>query len=307
MYRIEYDRWFLESTLQESGKVGDIIKLTSDKGHTYEQEGALWFRSTSFGEDKDRVLVRANGIPTYVVPDIAYHYNKLVERGYDVAIDVLGADHHGYVPLMRAALSALEVDPSRLAVVIMQMVRLIKNGETYKLSKRSGKAVTLETLLDEIPIDAARFFFNQREPNTHLEFDLDLAVEQSSQNPVYYVQYAHARICSLIKALAAEGVTVADLSGDGLCCLTTDEEHELIRHLASLEDEVILSAKSYDPSKMTRYIVELASLFHRFYNACHVKGESEELMQARLNLCLCVKQVLCNVLGMLKITAPEEM
>lgn len=306
-YRIEYDNWFLESTLHQSGRVDEIIKLMTDKGHTYTQDGALWFRSTTFGEDKDRVLVRANGIPTYVVPDIAYHYNKLVERGYDIAIDVLGADHHGYVPRMRAALSALEVDPNRLDVVIMQMVRLIKNGETYKLSKRSGKAVTLETLLDEIPIDAARFFFNLREPNSHLEFDLDLAVEQSSQNPVYYVQYAHARICSLVRALAADGIAPREMAADALRCLTSDEEHQLIRHMATLEDEIVAAAKAYDPSKITRYAIELATLFHRFYNACHVKGESDDILQARLCLCLCVKQILCNVLRMLKITAPEEM
>ena len=193
-YRIKYDRWFRESTLHKSGAVQNIVELLKEKGHTYEKEGAVWFKATEFGADKDFVLIRSNGIPTYVVPDIAYHYDKLVTRGYDKAIDVLGADHHGYIPRLKAALTALGVDASRLDVVLMQMVRLMRDGEVIKISKRSGKAITLVTLLEEIPIDAARFFFNLREANSHFEFDLDLAVEHSSQNPVYYVQYAHARI-----------------------------------------------------------------------------------------------------------------
>ena len=198
-YRIKYDNWFRESTLHNNGAVKKVVEMLTEKGHTYEKDGATWFKASEFGADKDFVLVRSNGLPTYVVPDIAYHYDKLVTRGYDKAIDVLGADHHGYVPRLKAALTALGVDADRLNVVLMQMVRLIKNGEQYKLSKRSGKAITLVTLLDEIPIDAARFFFNLREANTHLDFDLDLAVEKSSQNPVYYVQYAHARICKYRK------------------------------------------------------------------------------------------------------------
>lgn len=277
------------------------------RGVTYEKDGALWFRSTDFGEEKDRVLVRDNGIPTYFVPDIAYHYNKLVERKFDIAIDVLGADHHGYVPRMKAALQALGVDPDRLDAVIMQMVRLIKDGETYKVSKRSGKAVTLNTLLDEIPIDAARFLFNMREPNTHLELDLDLAVEQSSQNPVYYVQYAFARICSIFKNLKAEGIEYRACTAEELDCLNQPEEKELIRHISILENEVVSAAKSYDPSKMTKYAIDLATLFHKFYNACRVKCEDEALMYARLFLCMRVKQVLSNVLNMLKIDTPEVM
>ncbi len=306
-YRITYDKWFLESTLHNNGAIGKIVGALTEKGHTYEQEGAIWFRSTTFGEDKDRVLLRANGVPTYVVPDIAYHYNKLEERKYDIAIDVLGADHHGYIPRMRAALEALEVDPDRFQAIIMQMVRLVKNGETYKLSKRSGKAITLETLLDEIPIDAARFFFNLREPNSHLEFDLDLAIEQSSQNPVYYVQYANARICSIIKNIG-ETENIDDMFKDvDLSLLKAEEERELIRLLSTLDDEIILSAKKYDPSKITRYSYEVATLFHKFYNACHVRCDDRELMKARLFLCKCTKQVIGNVLGMLKITAPESM
>ncbi len=306
-YRINYDRWFKESELHESGAVADIIEKLKASGYTYEQDGALWFRSTAFGEDKDRVLIRANGVVTYFVPDIAYHYNKLVTRGYDVAIDVLGADHHGYVPRMRAALSALGIDDSRLEAIIMQMVRLVKNGETYKLSKRSGKAVTLETLLDEVPIDAARLFFNLREPNSHFEFDLDLAVKQESQNPVYYVQYAHARICSIIRNLKAQGIERRQLDAEQLNVLNTPEERELIRHIAAYTDSIISAARDYNPSIVTRYVIELATLFHKFYNACPVKSAQDDLKYARLELCTATQTVLKNALSMLKIDAPEKM
>lgn len=306
-YRITYDNWFLESSLHQSGAVAEIIEKLKASGHTYELDGALWFKSTDFGEDKDRVLVRANGIPTYLVPDIAYHYNKLITRGFDTAIDVLGADHHGYIPRIKASMEALDVDPDRLDVIIMQMVRLIKNGETYKLSKRSGKAVTLETLLEEVPVDAARFLFNMREANTQMDFDLDLAVAQDSQNPVYYVQYAHARICSIIKALSAEGINPRRCSDNELALLTAFEERELIHHLANYTNEIINAAKEYDPTKITRYVLQLATLFHKFYNSCRVKGDDESLTQARLNLCLAVKTVIKNVLTMFKINAPESM
>lgn len=306
-YRITYDRWFLESDLHSSGAVTDIIEKLKASGYTYEQEGALWLKSTEFGDEKDRVLMRANGVPTYLVPDIAYHYDKLVTRNFDKAIDILGADHHGYIARMMAALTALGVDADRLKIVIMQMVRLVKNGETYKLSKRSGKAVTLETLLDEVPIDAARYVFNSKEPNTHLEFDLDLAVEQSSQNPVYYVQYAHARICSILRNLAAEGISPNELSADALDCLSASEEREVIRHLSALPQTIINAAEGYDPALITHYAFDLATLFHRFYNSCRVKGEAEEIMQARLSLCVAVKTVIANVLKLLKIDAPEEM
>ena len=306
-YRINYDCWFKESSLHNSGAVERTVQMLKESGHTYEQEGALWFKSTDFGEEKDRVLVRANGVPTYFVPDIAYHYNKLVERKYDIAIDILGADHHGYIPRMKGAMEALGVDPDRLDMVIMQMVRLVKDGETYKLSKRSGKAITLETLLDEVPIDAARLFFNLREPNSHLEFDLDLAVEQSSQNPVYYVQYAHARICSILKNLSAQGIEYREVCAEDLDVLTESAEREIIRQLSILEDEVVTSAKQYDPSRITRYVIELATLFHRYYNACRVKCDDERVMYARLFLCVQVRQVIKNVLNMLNISAPEVM
>ena len=306
-YRIVYDQWFKESTLHNDGSVEKIISALKEKGVTYEQDGALWFKASEFGNDKDIVLVRANGLPTYIVPDIAYHYNKLVTRGYDTAIDVLGADHHGYVPRMKAALSALGLDAQRLDIVIMQMVRLVRNGETIKLSKRSGKAITLNTLLEEIPIDAARFFFNLREPNSHFDFDLELAAKQSSENPVYYVQYAHARICSIIKKAQAEGVTLCTPTVEQLDLLNSNEERELIRHLANLTDEIVTAAKQYDPAKITHYVIELATLFHKFYNAQRVVVDDENLMQARLYLCQAVKNTIRNILTMLKIDAPETM
>ena len=306
-YRIEYDTWFRESTLHNSGAVSEVIELLKKSGHTYEQEGALWFKSSDFGDEKDRVLVRANGVPTYFVPDIAYHYNKLVTRGFDTAIDILGADHHGYVPRMKAAMEALGIDPNRFNAIIMQMVRLVKDGETYKLSKRSGKAVTLETLLDEVPIDAARYFFNLREANSHFEFDLDLAIEQSSKNPVYYVQYAHARICSIIRNLAAEGFSIRELSAERLSVLDSPEEVELIRHIASLPNTVDSAARDYDPSRITRYSQELATLFHKFYDKCRIKGAEEPLLYARLSLCDAVRITLRNTFEILKIDCPEKM
>ena len=307
-YRIVYDNWFRESTLHQNGQVKWVVEELTKRGYTYEQEGAVWFKATDFGADKDFVLVRANGIPTYVVPDIAYHYNKLMVRKFDKAIDVLGADHHGYVPRLKAALTALGADASRLEVVLMQMVMLMRDGEVVKLSKRSGKAITLVTLLDEIPLDAARFFFNTREANSHFEFDLDLAVEQSSKNPVYYVQYAHARICSLLRTMAEQGVTLEQCKKDALALLKQPQELELIRHLASLPSELDAAAKAYDPSKVTKYATELATLFHKFYDACSIKyAETPELQQARLLLCEAARQGISNVLHILKVTCPESM
>lgn len=306
-YRIVYDKWFRESSLHNDGSVQKVINTLKEKGVTYEQDGALWFKASEFGNDKDIVLVRANGLPTYIVPDIAYHYNKLVTRGYDKAIDVLGADHHGYVPRMKAALTALGLDANRLDIVIMQMVRLVRNGETIKLSKRSGKAITLNTLLEEIPIDAARFFFNLREPNSHFDFDLELAAKQSSENPVYYVQYAHARICSILNKAKEQGFEMTIPSVEELNALNSSEERELISHLANLTDEIISAAKGYDPAKITHYVVELATLFHKFYNAQRVMVDDKKLMNARLYLCTAVKSTIKNILTMLKIDAPESM
>lgn len=306
-YRIKYDNWFRESTLHNDGSVDKVINALKEKGVTYENEGALWFKASEYGNEKDIVLVRANGLPTYIVPDIAYHYNKLVTRGYDKAIDVLGADHHGYVARMKAALTALGLDASRLDIVIMQMVRLVREGETIKLSKRSGKAITLNTLIDEVPLDAARFFFNLREPNSHFDFDLELAAKQSSENPVYYVQYAHARICSIIKKAKEQGVELRTPTDEELLLLNSAEEKELIRHLSALTSEIVSSAKAYDPAKITHYVIELATLFHKFYNAQRVMVDDRGLMQARLYLCCAVKDTIRNILTMLKITAPEVM
>lgn len=306
-YRIKYDTWFKESTLHNNGETTRIIELLKESGYTYVNDDALWFKATEFGCDKDFVLVRANGVPTYVVPDIAYHYNKLVTRNFDKAIDILGADHHGYVPRLKAALTALGVDADRLDVVLMQMVRLVRDGEVIKASKRSGKAITLVTLLDEVPIDAARFFFNLREPNSHFDFDLDLAVNESNSNPVYYVQYAYARICSILRNLESEGIKNNAANLDELMLLTAPEERELILHIAALTDEIIASAKAYDPAKITHYVQELATKFHKFYSACRVKGEDEKLTQARLSLCAASATTIKNVLSLMKINAPEKM
>ncbi|MBO5163100.1 MAG: arginine--tRNA ligase [Ruminococcus sp.] len=305
-YRIVYDNWFRESSVHEKNETKAVVDKLLENGNAYELDGAVWFKATDYGLDKDFVLRRSNGLYTYIVPDIAYHYDKLVTRNFDKAINILGADHHGYVPRLKAALTALGVDASKLDAVLMQMVRLVRNGETVKLSKRSGKAITLVTLLDEIPIDAARFYFNLREANSQFEFDLDLAVEKSSQNPVFYVQYAHARICSLMTNLKAEGIEVPEIAD--LSLLSDPKEIELIRHLASLPSEIELAAKQYDPSKLTKYAVDTATLFHRFYDGCSVKNaETPELMNARILLACAVRQVIRNVLSILKIDCPEKM
>lgn len=306
-YRIEYDVWFRESTLHNSGEVADTIEILKKNGCTYEKDGAVWYAATKFGGEKDEVLIRANGIPTYFAADIAYHRNKFQKRGFDRVINIWGADHHGHVARLKGAMDAIGLDGSKLDVVLMQLVRLTRNGEIVRMSKRTGKAISLDDLLDEVPVDAARFFFNLREANSHLEFDLGLAVEQSAQNPVYYVQYAHARICSILKNLAAEGVIPRKVTHEELNLLNSPEEHELIRHLGILPQEIEAAAKEYDPARITRYVIELATLFHKFYNAKRVKGEDEHLMQARLKLCMSVRDVIRNVLSMLKISTPETM
>lgn len=305
-YRIVYDTWFRESSLHKSGAVKQIVDMLTEKGQTYEKDGAIWFKASDFGDDQDRVLVRANGIPTYFVPDIAYHYNKLVTRGFDKAIDILGADHHGYIARMKAALTALGVDASKLDIVIMQMVMLVRKGETVKLSKRSGKAITLSTLLDEVPIDAARFFFNLRDPNTHLEFDLELAIEESSNNPVFYVQYAHARICSILRRMEEEGTGYSNIPVSELN-FNHPAELALIRHIAALPNCINEAAKDYNPSKITKYLCDLAQLFHKFYDNCKIKGEEENILQSRLSLCVATKTVFKNLLDLLKVDAPEKM
>ena len=323
-YRINYDTWFLESTLHNDGELEETLNIMRDKGLTYEKDGALWYKNKEVlaaklreqgkSEDEierlelqDEVLIRTNGNPTYFAADIAYHRNKLQIRGFDKAIDVWGADHHGHVARMKGALDAIGCNGDDLDIILMQLVRLTRDGEVVRMSKRSGKAITLVDLLEEIPIDAVRFLFNMREPGSQMDFDLDLAVEQSSQNPVYYCQYAHARICSILRKLASEGVEPRECTIPELALLTAPEEKELIKHLSGLTDEIIASAKNYDPAKITRYAVELATLFHKFYNACRVGVEDESLMQARLSLCLCVRTVLRNVLTMFSISVPESM
>ncbi len=323
-YRIEYDTWFLESTLHNGGELEETLNIMKDKGLTYEKDGALWYKNKEvLGarllkegktpeeierlELKDEVLIRTNGNPTYFAADIAYHRNKLQIRGFDKAIDVWGADHHGHVARMKGALDAIGCNGDDLDIILMQLVRLTRDGEVVRMSKRTGKAITLVDLLEDIPIDAVRFLFNMREPGSQMDFDLDLAIEQSSQNPVYYCQYAHARICSIVKKLEAEGKVARDCTLPELAKLSAPEEKELIRHLSTLTDEITVAAKNYDPAKITRYAVDLATLFHKFYNACRVNCEDEELMQARLSLCLCVKTVLKNILTMFSITVPESM
>ena len=322
-YKIHYDKWFFESELHNSGAVKEVVDLLTEKGLTYEDDGAVWYKNKEVLTEKllkegktqkyidnlelkDDVLIRKNGNPTYFTADIAYHKNKF-DRGFNTLIDVWGADHHGHVMRMKGAMDAIGYDGDRLNVVLMQLVKLVKGGELVKMSKRTGKAIQLGDLLDEVPVDSARFLFNTREANTQMDFDLDLAVTQDNQNPVYYVQYAHARICSILKALAKDGITPRECADEELALLTAPEERELINHLAAYTSEIISAAKDYDPTKITRYVTQLATLFHKFYNACRVKGEEEGLVQARLALCCSVKSVIKNVLTMFNITCPESM
>lgn len=323
-YRIDYDLWFRESVLHNDGELNETIDILKKNGYTYEKDGALWYKNTEIMTDilkkqgktdeeierlelKDDVLIRQNGNPTYFAADIAYHRNKLEKRGFDKAIDVWGADHHGHVARMKGAMQAVGLDGDRLDVVLMQLVNLMKDGQAVRMSKRTGKAVTLVDLLDEIPIDAVRFLFNTREAGSTMDFDLGLAVEQSSQNPVYYCQYAHARICSILRKLDSDGVKIRKPSQAELEKLASEEEKDLISHLAALTGTVVLAAKTYDPAKITHYAVDLATKFHRFYNAQRVMTDDESLMQARIFLCVCVRDTMKNVLSMLKVNAPESM
>ena len=323
-YRIDYNTWFSELTLHNGGELQETIEILKKNGYTYEKDGALWYKNIDIQtailkregksqeyidnlELKDDVLIRQNGNPTYFAADIAYHRNKLEKRGFDTAIDVWGADHHGHVARMKGAMEAVGIDGNRLDVVLMQLVNLMKDGKPVKMSKRTGKAITLVDLLDEVPIDAVRFLFNMREAGSAMDFDLDLAVEQSNQNPVYYCQYAHARICSILKKLEIEGVKARKPEKTELQLLTSEEEKDLISHLASLTGVIVNAANTYDPAKITHYATDLATKFHRFYNAQRVMVDDEALMQARIFLCLCVRRTMKNVLSMLKINAPESM
>ena len=321
-YGIEYDQWFFESELHESGYVAESVQKLTDRGYTYEKDGALWLKTSQILTEqllkagkkqeeidklelKDDVLRRANGFYTYFAADIAYHRNKLEKRGFDKAINVWGADHHGHVARLKGAMDALGLDGEhRLDIVLMQLVKLTRNGEVVRMSKRTGKAISLTDLLDEIPVDAARYFFNSR-PESPVEFDLELAIRQDSENPVYYVQYAHARICTLLSALAAEGHTVPTSADASL--LSTPEEKELIKQLAALPEEIRLAARDYDPSRINRYVTELAARFHRFYTVCRIKGAESDVQAARLLLADCVRRVIAVSLGIIGVTAPEKM
>ena len=306
-YNITFDRWFHESDLHNNGEIRETIELLQARGMTYELDGAVWYKATEFGAEKDEVLVRKNGNPTYFAADIAYHRNKFVKRGFELCIDIWGADHHGHVARMKGSMDAIGLDGSKLDVVLMQLVKLVKDGQIVRMSKRTGKAIQLADLLDEVSVDAARFIFNMREANSQMDFDLDLAVKEDAQNPVYYVQYAHARICSILKALEKENIKPRECSSEELSLLSSGEEKDLIRHLAMYTSEIIEAAKGYDPARITRYVVTLATLFHKFYNACRVKCDDESLMFARISLCLCVKTVISNILTMFKISVPESM
>ena len=306
-YGINYDVWFYESTLHNGGSVSETLEKLKDSNITYEKDGALWIKSTEFGSEMDDVLVRANGIPTYFAADIAYHRNKLVERNFDLAINIWGADHHGHIARMKGAMEAVGISGDKLDVLVIQLVRLMRNGEVARMSKRTGKMITLADLIDEIGVDAARFFFNMRAAGSHMDFDLDLAVSQTNENPVFYVQYAHARICSIIRILEESGVNVPKFSEIDASLLKKDEEIALLETLARLPEEISASAQSFDPSNLTHYLIDVASHFHSFYNACRVRDEEEKLMCARLKLIESTRIVIKNVLDILGVSAPEKM
>lgn len=305
-YKIEYDVWFKESSLHESGEVEETMQLLTERGATYEQDGALWLKSTAFGCDKDDVLRRANGFYTYFAADIAYHRNKF-ERGFDRLINIWGADHHGHVHRLQAALDALGYDGSRkLEVVLMQLVRMMQDGEVVRMSKRTGKSLTLVDLLDEIPVDAARFFFNSRAADTQMEFDLDLAVKQDNENPLHYVRYAHARICSVLRNVEEKGFSVPSLENVDLTVLQAREERALVKQIALLPEEIRQAASQRDPSKLNKYAVSLAQLFHRFYDACRILDADAPLRDARILVCVAARHAIANVMGMIGVDAPEK-
>ncbi len=323
-YGIEYDQWFFESELHDTDYVAESVELLGQKGYTYEKDGALWLNTSKIlteamlkagkkPEDieklefKDDVLRRANGFYTYFAADIAYHRNKFEKRGFDKVINVWGADHHGHVARLKGAMDVLGLDgENRLDIVLMQLVKLTRNGEIVRMSKRTGKAISLTDLLDEIPVDAARYFFNSR-PESPVEFDLELAIRQDSENPVYYVQYAHARICTMLSALAADGHAVPRLSEVDAAVLSHETERELIKQLAALPEEIRMAARDYDPSRMNKYVTELAARFHRFYTACRIKGAESGVQEARLLLADSVRRVIAVTLSIIGVNAPEKM
>ncbi len=302
-FGVEYDVWFSEQSLHDSGAINKTLQELKERDYIYEKEGALWFKTTLFGEEKDEVIVRSNGLPTYFAADIAYHMNKF-ERGFQKVINIWGADHHGHVARMKGAMGALGYEPERLQVILMQLVRLFSGDEAVRMSKRSGQYITLSELIDEVGKDAARYFFVMRSSDSHLDFDLDLAKEESSENPVYYVQYAHARINSILKAFSHDMPAVKEVD---FRLLQEDAELELIKKIAALPEEITGAAVSMEPHRMTRYAHELASLFHSFYNSCRVLTDDDELKKARILLVDAVRITLRNVLGLLGVSAPERM
>lgn len=306
-YGVDFDVWFSEQSLFDSGEVKKIIDYLTEKELTYSKDDALWFKASEFGCPKDEVLVRSNGTSTYFASDIAYHKNKFADRKFDKVVNLLGSDHHGHAGRMLSAIKSLGLDTSKIDFVIFQLVHLYKNGEKVRMSKRTGKAISLSDLLDEVGKDAARFFFNMKTSGSHLDFDLDLAIKQSNENPVFYVQYAHARICSILRLLAQEEILIPDVSSVDLSLLSQPEEIALIRKLAEYPEEIKISAKTLEPSRITRYVLDLAAVFHTFYNACRVKDVEENLMKARIILIDSTRIVIKNILDLLKISAPEKM
>ncbi|SPF56394.1 Arginine--tRNA ligase [Candidatus Desulfosporosinus infrequens] len=305
-FGVEYDVWFNEQSLHDSGAVRSTMEELEKKGYIYEKEGALWLKSTLLGDEKDEVVVRSNGTPTYFAADIAYHRNKF-ERGFNRVINIWGADHHGHVARLKGAMSALGYDADNLQIILMQLVRLIQNGEVVKMSKRSGQYITLRELMDEVGKDAARFFFNLRDPDSTVDFDMDLAKAQSSDNPVYYVQYAHARMCSILRQAEELGDVGTPPSAEDLKRLDSSEERDLLKKMADLPSEIIVAARLMEPHRLARYVLDLAGLFHTFYNSQRVLVDDEGLRRARLSLVTAVKQIISNVLGILGVSAPEKM
>ena len=305
-YGINYDVWFYESQLHNTGYVKETVDMLTANGYTYEQDGAIWLKSTAFGCEKDDVLMRGNGFYTYFAADIAYHREKIANRGFEKVINIWGADHHGHVARLKAALDALGLDgQNRLEIVLMQLVRLMRDGEVVRMSKRTGKSITLTDLLDEVSCDAARYFFNSRAADTHLEFDLGLAVRQDSENPVYYCQYAHARICSILANLEREGIEIGKTPD--LSILTSKEELDLIREVAKLPEEIRLAANDREPARLNRYAINVASAFHKFYGVSRIKDAQPEVRDARVYLIKCAAAVIKNTLSILGVTAPEQM
>ncbi|AJY74997.1 arginine--tRNA ligase [Paenibacillus beijingensis] len=305
-FRVSFNEWFSETSLYESGRITEALDALKAKGQVYEEDGATWLSSMTFGDDKNRVLVKNDGSYTYLTPDIAYHRDKYA-RGYDRIINIWGADHHGYIPRMKAAMEALGNDPDKLIVLIAQMVSLFQNGEKVKMSKRTGKAVTMEDLMDEVGVDAIRYFFTMRSMDSHLDFDMDLAISTSNENPVYYVQYAHARICSIFRQAEEQGVTVPSLDAVRFNKLTAEHEFDLLRKMGELPQEIAEAAAQYAPHRIVRYVYELASNFHSYYRAERVITEDGEQTQARLALLGAVRTVLANVLRLIGVSAPERM